>query len=217
MRRLSHIARLFAVALLLSGCCMTLEVGGKNRVISDSSSTIAPVVRRPRTAPKAKAPAAVQPAAKNVAIEAYIDYQCPYSRRVWPSLRRLQMQFKGRVQIRVVHNPLHFHDKAKPAAVAALAAAAQGKLFEMSDLLFLTPGNLAPERYPILAAQIGLDVARFKQDMGNPKLLARVVADQRAAKRRGAVATPTLFIGGRKIVGAKQPKTILAAVRAALR
>ena len=210
---------LLTVLLTASGCCLTLDLGGGTKVVSESTPANAPTVRRPRIVqkPATTSPAKpIRPSGKTVTIEAFLDYQCPYCRRVWGSLRRLKAQYKGRVKIVVRHNPLKFHDKARPAAVAALAAERQNKLWEMSDLLFLTPGNLPPERYPILAKQLGLDVARFRRDMGDPALLARIDQDQALARRRGAQATPTLFIGKTRLVGAKSYKRIASIVNGAL-
>ncbi len=195
--------------LLVSGCCVTLDLGSRGpRVIEEPTST-APPQRRARVVRRAPGSTPAPAKTGHVVIEVFTDFQCPYSRRLHPTLRRIQKHLGKQVTVKLRHSPLPFHDKAVPAAIAALAAERQGKLWEMADQLFLTPGNLAPERYPVLAKKLGLDVARFRRDMSDPALLKRIEADRAEAAKRGARGTPTTFIrgrkgpGGRRIVGAK--------------
>lgn len=209
---MTRITALCAAGLIASGCCFTLDFGTRGRVVSQTGETATQKpVRRPR-APSAVTPQRANAPATALGIEVFTDYQCPYCRRLHDTLRRLQQQRKGRVQIVLRHNPLPFHDKATPAAIAALAAGRQGKLWEMSDLLFSTPGNLAPERYRRLAEHLKLDVQRFEADMADPALLRQVEADQAEAARRSSRSTPTTFIGDRRIVGSKPYRVVLKIV-----
>jgi predicted DsbA family dithiol-disulfide isomerase len=102
-----------------------------------------------------------------------------------------------------MHQPLSFHKNAMGAALAMSAAHRQGKAWKMHDKMF--ENNKALERADLdrYAGEIGLDVARFKRDMDDPKLKEQVLADQKIANSVGASGTPTFFVNGRKLVGAK--------------
>src|SRR5262249_44609270 len=76
--------------------------------------------------------------AKNapVQIVVFSDFQCPFGSRVVPTVKEIEQKYAGRVRITWRNYPLPFHDKAVPAAEAAMAAAEQGKFWEMHDKLF---------------------------------------------------------------------------------
>jgi protein-disulfide isomerase len=102
-----------------------------------------------------------------------------------------------------MHQPLAFHDKAMDAALAMQAAHRQGKAWPMHDKMFEDQQALTRADLENHAKAIGLDMARFKRDMDDPKLKEEVLADQRIANSVGASGTPTFFVNGRQIVGAQ--------------
>ncbi len=89
------------------------------------------------------------------------------------------------------------------AALAMQAAHRQGKAWPMHDRMFENIGALARPDLEKYAGEIGLDVAKFKQDMDDPTVKQEVLADQKIANSVGAGGTPTFFINGRRLVGAK--------------
>ncbi len=99
--------------------------------------------------------------------------------------------------------PLSFHQNARPAALASLAAKKQGKFWEMHDKIFENQTNLRDAqgnfRFSEFAKQIGLDVAKFEKDMKDPALEEIVVQDTKAGVDAGVTGTPTLYVNGRKV------------------
>ncbi len=95
------------------------------------------------------------------------------------------------------------HKNARPAAIAMQAAQQQGKAWEMHDKMFENYKRLNPEVIDGLAAELGLDMAKFKVAMANPKLAEQVDKDAKTADDAGARGTPTFFINGRRIRGAR--------------
>jgi cyclophilin family peptidyl-prolyl cis-trans isomerase len=96
-----------------------------------------------------------------------------------------------------------FHDKAELAAQAAEAAGAQGKFWEMHDLLYKAQGewaSLSPAEFrPLLdkyATQVGLDLPTFTADIGSKEIADRVKAAFDAATNLGLQGTPSIFING---------------------
>jgi predicted DsbA family dithiol-disulfide isomerase len=102
-----------------------------------------------------------------------------------------------------MHQPLPFHDKARGAAEATMAAHAQGKFWEMHDKLFANNKALDRPDLDRYAQEIGLNMARFKADMDGHKYKDQIDADAALANKSGASGTPTFFINGRQLVGAQ--------------
>jgi protein-disulfide isomerase len=102
------------------------------------------------------------------------------------------------------HLPLAFHPNAMPAAIAAEAARAQGgspKFWAMHDKLFSNQAALSDATYDRYAQELGLDVVRFKNDLGDPRLRERVQEDAQLAQRLGVNGTPTFLVNGETVVG----------------
>src|SRR6202034_3820597 len=74
-----------------------------------------------------------------VTIVAFTDYQCPYCRRAEATLIQLRESYGGQVRIVVAEKPLPMHDRARPAALAALAASNQGAYYLMRARLYAGP------------------------------------------------------------------------------
>ncbi len=111
--------------------------------------------------------------------------------------------YPGEVRVAFKHNPLGFHPNAMPSAKAAEAAGNQGKFWEMHDKLFEFNKELSEDNYVKWAGEIGLDVEKFKKDMADPQLEARIKAQQAQGIKLGARGTPAFFINGRFLSGAQ--------------
>jgi protein-disulfide isomerase len=145
------------------------------------------------------------PKAAKVTVVEFSDFQCPFCGRVEPTLRELEADYGKDLRVVWKNNPLPFHPNAMPAAKAAMAAAAQGKFWEMHDKIFADQSHLDPAEFEKYAQDIGLDVSKFKAAMSDPKSEAAIKAEQQLASRFGANSTPAFFINGRPMRGA-QPK-----------
>ena len=137
-----------------------------------------------------------------VTIVAFSDFQCPYCSRVLPTLDKLIKEYPDKVRVFFKHNPLPFHSDAPLAAQAAVAAENQGKFWQMHDILFKNQANLKRPDLEKYAAEIGLDTAKFKQDLESPATKKRVDDDTELGKKLGVQGTPNFFINGRPVRGA---------------
>jgi protein-disulfide isomerase len=137
-----------------------------------------------------------------VTIVAFSDFQCPYCSRVLPTMDKLIKEYPDKVRFFFKHNPLPFHSDAPLAAQAAVAAEAQGKFWQMHDILFKNQANLKRPDLEKYAAEIGLDVAKFKKDIDSPATKKRVDDDLELGKKLGVQGTPNFFVNGRPIRGA---------------
>lgn len=131
------------------------------------------------------------------------DFQCPFCSRVGPTLKKVLEDYPNDVRVVWINQPLPFHDRAKPAAIAALAAHKQGKFWEMHDKLFANQRDLTDENFTLWAKEIGLDGAKFAADQKDAGIAAQIAAESAAAGALGARGTPGFFINGKMLSGAQ--------------
>ena len=121
----------------------------------------------------------------------YGDYECPYCAALELRLRELPLRVVYR------HFPVASrHPRARPAALAAEAAALQGAFWPMHDALFGDQARLEDPHLWARAERLGLDVARFDADRRSDAVAERVAAGFRSGVRAGVMTTPVLFADG---------------------
>lgn len=150
--------------------------------------------------------------APDIVIIEYGDFQCPYCARARPTLAGLRKQYGERIALVYRHLPLGMHPYAESMAEAAEAAGAQGKFWEMHDALFEHQAQMAPAQLPLLAQQLGLNAARFDEDMAARRHRERIRAQAEEAKSLGASGTPSFFINGERYHGDSDRQSLTAAV-----
>jgi Na+/H+ antiporter NhaA len=150
-----------------------------------------------------------------VTVVEYGDFECPYCGRAETVVRELLSDF-GDVRYVWRHLPLNdVHPHAQLAAEAAEAAAAQDRFWPMFDLLFEHQGDLRPPDLLGYAADLGLDVERFGDDLRRRVGAGRVAEDVDSADLSGVSGTPTFFINDRRHHGAYDIGALTEAVRLA--
>jgi len=155
------------------------------------------------------------PSEAPVTLVEYADFECPYCGRAEPIIRDLLADF-GDIRYVWRHLPLRdVHPHAQFAAEAAEAAARQGAFWAMHDLLLDHQGDLLASDLVGYAEQLGLDVARFTNDLHRRAGAARVAQDVDSADLSGVSGTPTFFLNGRRHYGAYDIETLSNAVRLA--
>jgi protein-disulfide isomerase len=139
-----------------------------------------------------------------ITIVEFSDMQCPFCAREATVLQQVLADYPGRVQWIFKNFPLSFHINAPLAHEAVMAAGAQGKFWEMHDLIFANQKTMARGDLDRFARQIGLDMQRFDADLDGSKYHDRIQADQDEGERLNVSGTPTIFLNGRRLVGAQQ-------------
>jgi protein-disulfide isomerase len=152
-----------------------------------------------------------------VTIVEWSDFQCPFCGRVEPTLDQIMQNYGKDVRIAFKQLPLPFHNNAHNAAEAALAAKAQGKFWEMHDIMFKNQQALDRPSLEKYAAQIGLNVEKFKSDLDSHKWKAKVDAEMAEGNKIGANGTPNFFINGKNFVGAQPYDAFKAKVEEAIK
>jgi protein-disulfide isomerase len=100
------------------------------------------------------------------------------------------------------------HPRAQLAAEASEAAAAQGKYWEMHDLLFDHQDALAPQDLVRYAEELGLDVERFRDELRRRVYTPGIMEDVESADESNVAGTPTFFINGQRYQGAYDEETL---------
>jgi Na+/H+ antiporter NhaA len=150
-----------------------------------------------------------------ITIVEYGDFECPHCGKAEPVVRALLADF-GDVRYIWRHLPLTgVHPHAELAAAAAEAAAQQGAFWEMHDVLLSHQDHLDEEDLTRYAAELGLDVEKFLDDLRHNTGAAQIAEDVDSAELSGVSGTPTFFVNGRRHHGAYDIATLSAAVRAA--
>jgi protein-disulfide isomerase len=127
----------------------------------------------------------------------YGDFECPSCKAAEPAVRQLRAVHGGRLRFVWRHFPLEdAHPHALLAAEAAESAAAQGRFWEMHDLLLERSPRLARAQLESCAASLGLDMARFRADLDDEVYRQRVREHQDGGRRSHLRATPTFFVNG---------------------
>lgn len=154
-----------------------------------------------------------------LAIIIYSEFQCPYcasfAASSWPKLQKLIDS--GKMVLVFRHFPLErIHPAAFSAAIAAECANGQGQFAAYHDKLFTNQKTLGSELYRGLALEMGLDMSRFDECLGQGSE-RRVRADIESGKRLGVDSTPTFFVGkvlpGAKVRVTESMKGAVAAER----
>src|SRR5271170_4756304 len=122
----------------------------------------------------------------------YGDYECPYCGEAYPIIKAIQERLGDRLCFAFRNFPLvNSHPHAQHAAEAAEAASAQGKFWEMHDMLFENQKALDDEDIVQYATTLGLDASRLINELSAGTHAARVREDFRGGARGGVNGTPT--------------------------
>lgn len=155
------------------------------------------------------------PADAPLTLVEYLDFECPFCARATGVGPELRARFGDDLRYVVRHLPLpDVHPYAEGAALAAEAAAAQGRFWEMHDVLFAHQEELELEDLAGYAGRIGLDVEQFLRDLDDPAPAARIREDVAGAEASGARGTPTFFVGGLRHLGPYDTESLAEALEA---
>jgi thiol-disulfide isomerase/thioredoxin len=135
-----------------------------------------------------------------VTIVEWADFECPACQATYPILEDLVARYPTQIRLVYKNYPLKDrHPHAEAAARAAIAAGAQGKFWEMHHKMFTAQGKLEQADLEAYAKDIGLDLAKFRADMGSPLTNERLEKDVKQAEGLGLSGTPFILINGREV------------------
>ncbi len=136
-------------------------------------------------------------------IVAFSDFQCPFCARAAPTLQILHERHPDDLRIVYRHMPLSFHGQARLAAIGAVCADSQGRFWDYHDALFADQNALERNDLIAHATTLGLDADAFATCLDDPSSAAVVDMDAADAEALGVTGTPTFFVNGLKLTGAR--------------
>ncbi len=146
-----------------------------------------------------------KPGAKVTVVE-FGDYQCPACGQAYPTVKQVKKDYGDKINFVFRNYPLSQHKFALIAAEAAEAANAQGKFWEMHDLLFENQTTWSIKDKPLdffvgYAKDLGLDTNKFKKDVEDNKYATLIQGDINDGNSVAINATPTFFVNGQVLPG----------------
>ena len=182
----------------------------------DGNNCKAPHTEAPRAAtPRREAPSQ-GPADAKVTVEVWSDFQCPFCSKGSNTLKQLREKYGNKIRVVFRHSPLPFHEHARLAAAASMAAAEQGRFWEYHDALFQQQKELDRASLEKLAKKLKLDVERFNRALDSGAYDNYLDAEVTEARQRGVSGTPTFFINDTAVTGARPMEQFIEAIDAEL-
>ena len=152
-----------------------------------------------------------------VTILEYGDFECPYCRGAFRDVRLLADQHPAEIRFVFRNFPIpQLHPHAEQAAEAAEAAAAQGKFWEMHDLLLQPYSHLDIDSLVTYAEVIGLDIPRFRRDLTDSAYAPKIQRHIEEGVRNGVNATPKFYVNGQRVDGKVPLENLVTMVGSAL-
>ena len=156
------------------------------------------------------------PSSAAVTLVEYGDYECSFCGAAYPIIKEVQARMGARLRFVFRNFPITTsHPHAEQAAEGAEAAAAQGKFWEMHDVLYENQSRLRDEDLHGYAEQLELDVETFDRELAEHVHAPRVREDFMSGVRSGVNGTPTFYVNGRRHDDSYDAATLLAALERA--
>jgi protein-disulfide isomerase len=126
----------------------------------------------------------------------FSDFQCPFCRKVQPTVHEMVKRYSDRVAFGYRHLPLSIHQEADESAVATECAREQGKFLQMHGRLYQQQSNQSLEDLKKIARDIGVaDMEGFTKCLEEDRYRDQVNRDMEVAASVGISGTPAFIIG----------------------
>ena len=151
-----------------------------------------------------------------VEIVVFSDFQCPFCAHFATAVREVQSKgIEGiPTTVKFKHFPLSIHPAALLAHQASVAAAEQGKFWEMHDLLFTHQAAVNRENLLLYAKALKLDLHRFRRDLDSERTKQLIETDRAEGEKLGIQGTPAFFINGNRFAGTRTLEQLKSLVTA---
>jgi protein-disulfide isomerase len=158
------------------------------------------------------------PAHARVTMVEYADYECPYCGMANPIVDQIRGELADKLRFVYRNFPLtEVHPHAEHAAEIAEAAGAQGKFWEMHDMLYENQQALEDPSLAEYASLVGLPAAEIKRALAQHVYVERVREDFLSGVRSGVNGTPTFFLNGVRHDGGYDYESLMGAIAEAAR
>ncbi|GAA4659717.1 DsbA family protein [Arthrobacter cryoconiti] len=135
----------------------------------------------------------------------FLDFECEACGSIQPFVNELKQEFGDKITFVTRYFPLPSHRNSKTAALAAEAAAQQGKYEQMYNKLFETQTQWGEKQeseaalFRTFAQEMGLNMTAYDAAVADDKTKARILKDVADGTALGVTGTPTFFLDGKKL------------------
>jgi protein-disulfide isomerase len=136
----------------------------------------------------------------------FSDLQSGLSPKATLLVRKLMDSHPGQIRLVFKNRPLEIHPGAMLLHEAAMAANAQGKFWQMHDLIIANPQKATRQDMLAYAKRIGLDADLFQRELDSEKYRPLIEADLQEAQRRAVLGAPVFFLNSARVDGLQNEK-----------
>lgn len=139
-----------------------------------------------------------------VTIVLFYNFRCSYGNYVFNAFHDMQREFPGTFRLYFRHHAINRYNRsALLAAQASMAAHAQGKFWDMAEILFRNRYNINSKKLQTYAQEIGMKVKPFNNAMRKTIYRSRVEREVAQSKKflRGSTSCPVVWINGKQMSG----------------
>jgi protein-disulfide isomerase len=153
--------------------------------------------------------------AGDVTLVEFFDYNCPYCRRVAPTVVELE---QADPDLRLVYKEFPILGPGSQfAARAALASRRQGKYVAFHNALMQATEQVTEQTVMEIAREVGLDTEQLRADMQDPAIQEAIGRNLQLANALGITGTPSFIIGQQIVPGAVDLRTLQSMIARARR
>lgn len=140
-----------------------------------------------------------------VTVVEFSDFQCPFCSKGKERVAALKKEYGKKIRIIFKNFPLPMHPEARPASEAALCVNEQNsdKFWTFHDMLFEHQDKLGASDLKEYAKKVGVDMKKFEECVSTKKYAAHVEGTIEEARKNGVNSTPSFFVNGYPIRGAR--------------
>lgn len=146
------------------------------------------------------------------------DYESEACSKANEVVKKLLEEYDGKIRFNYRHFPLtKIHQRSLKAAEASVAAAQEGKFWEMHNIMFANRRNLGTTSLKLHSKEAGIKSKKFLDDLVNAIYGWHVQADLKEGIVRGIKDVPAFFINDEQFTGKPTYENLSAAIEQALK
>lgn len=144
----------------------------------------------------------VGPKTAPVTLVEFGEYESEDCAKAHEVVKKLLEEFEGKIRFNFRHFPLtKIHQRSLKAGEAAVAAAQEGKFWEMHNVLFNNRHNLGTTSLKLHSREAGVSNKKFLDNLVNATYGWQVQGDIREGIEKGVTNVPAFFINGEPFHG----------------
>jgi len=146
------------------------------------------------------------------------EYESEECAKVNEVVKQLLEEYEGKIRFQFRHFPLTLiHQRSLKASESAVAAAQEGKFWEMHNVLFSNRRNLGTTSLKLHSKEAGIKNKKFLDDLVNGVYGWQVQDDLKEGINRGVKELPAFFINDVPFAGKPTFANLSAAIDSALK